>query len=213
MSRRYRRSDRIFEQLDTALRTVFAPPAHGERDNPGDRFPLPQLTDDQRRDVSGLMRINHTGEVCAQALYLGQFATAKDPAVAEQMSHAAEEEVDHLRWCAQRLDELAAAPSKFNALWYSGAWMLGAGAGLAGDRWSLGFVVETERQVESHLDEHLRRLPAIDDRSRAILRQMRDDEAEHAEQALAAGGAPLPTPIRKTMSIAAGVMKAIVYRI
>lgn len=213
MSRRYRTTDRIVEQLDVALRTVFAPAPTPQRENPGHAFPIVHLNDDQRREVSGLMRVNHTGEVCAQALYLGQFFTAKDPHVAQQMSHAAEEEIDHLSWCAERLEELAAMPSKFNALWYGGAWALGATAGLIGDRWSLGFVVETERQVESHLEEHLQRLPNSDERSRAILKQMSIDEGEHADQALNAGGAPLPAPIKRIMAWTADAMKIIAYRI
>lgn len=159
------------------------------------------------------MRVNHTGEVCAQALYDGQAALARDPATRAHLEAAAAEETDHLAWCAERLQELNDRPSLFNPLWYTGSFAIGALAALAGDRWSLGFVVETERQVEAHLGEHLERLPPADARSRAILETMQADEARHADNALARGGAKLPFPIPALMRGASAVMKAVAYRL
>ena len=159
------------------------------------------------------MRINHVGEVCAQALYSGQAAVARDPAVREQLLEAAAEETDHLAWCGERLRELGDRPSLLNPLWYGGAYAIGAVAGLVSDRLSLGFVVETERQVEAHLQGHLGKLPASDQRSRAIVSQMKEDEARHAELAQAAGGVELPAPVRGAMRLAANVMRAVAYRL
>ena len=157
------------------------------------------------------MRVNHVGEVCAQALYFGQAAVAREEGLRRQMLDAAAEETDHLAWCGERLQQLASRPSLLNPLWYAGAWTIGAGAGVIGDRLSLGFVVETERQVEAHLGEHLQRLPGQDARSRAIVTRMKDDEARHAEQALAAGARTLPPPIPALMRFASNVMKAVAY--
>jgi ubiquinone biosynthesis monooxygenase Coq7 len=158
------------------------------------------------------MRINHTGEICAQALYAGQAATARNDATREAMQSAADEEIDHLSWCEDRLRELDSRPSLLNPLWYAGSFAIGAVAGIAGDDWSLGFVRETENQVEAHLQDHLERLPAGDARSLAILDQMKVDEAKHAAMAEAAGARELPPPIRRAMAFTAGIMKALAYR-
>ncbi len=159
------------------------------------------------------MRVNHAGEICAQALYAGQAMTARNPDVARDMQHAADEEIDHLAWCEARLEELGERPSVLNPFWYAGSFAIGALAGFAGDKWSLGFLKETERQVEAHLEEHLGRLPESDGRSQAILAQMKIDEARHAEMADKAGGADLPEPVRRAMAAASGVMKALAYRL
>ena len=161
--------DRLLTEADRALRTVLAPAAQAARENPGAVHVAADLDGDQRRHVAGLMRINHTGEVCAQALYFGQAAVARDTSLRAHLLAAASEEGDHLAWCEQRLSELDSRPSVFNPLFYGGAFSIGATAGLIGDRLSLGFVVETERQVESHLGEHLTRLPDDDQRSRAVI--------------------------------------------
>ena len=160
----------------------------------------------ERRHVAGLMRVNHAGEVAAQGLYQGQAATARLDSVRAAMESAAEEENDHLAWCEQRLTELGSRPSILNPIWYAGAFTIGATAGLIGDRWSLGFVAETERQVVRHLEEHLDRLPMDDERSRAILEQMKIDEEHHGSTAEEAGGAKLPTPIRHLMGVVSKVM-------
>lgn len=205
--------DNFFGQLDGGLRAAFGPPPSGTRPSPADSLDDPALDDHERRLTAGLMRINHTGEVCAQALYAGQAATARSDEVREQMAEAALEEEDHLAWCAERLEELASRPSLFNPLWYAGSYSIGAAAGLAGDPWSLGFVEATERQVEAHLGEHLERLPAQDQRSRAIVSQMKEDEARHAQMALDHGATVLPDPVQRLMSLTAGVMKAMAFRI
>lgn len=194
--------------LDTVTGTRGA-----ARPPPGENLPPPDLDAGQRRHAAGLMRVNHTGEVCAQALYDGQAALARDPVTRRHLEAAAEEETDHLAWCAGRLHELEDRPSLFNPLWYTGSFAIGALAALAGDRWSLGFVVETERQVEAHLGDHLARLPAADARSRAILETMQADEARHADSALARGGAKLPFPVPALMRCASAVMKAVAYRV
>lgn len=206
------RLDRALAGFQHALATVAGSPV-AARPSPGEAEPLPELAPRARRHAAGLMRINHTGEVCAQALYDGQALLARDPATRSYLQSAAAEETDHLAWCAGRLQELDARPSRLNALWYAGSFGVGALAAFAGDRWSLGFVVETERQVEAHLGRHLHRLPAADQRSRAILASMQADEARHAENARVRGGAPLPQPIPTLMRAASGVMKAVTYRI
>ena len=167
-----------------------------------------KLSDAERRRAGRYMRVNHVGEVCAQALYHSQALTARDPTVRAAMQTAAAEETDHLAWCEQRLDELGARRSFLNPLWYLGAFGLGAAAGLAGDKWNLAFVAETERQVVAHLDRHLGKLPAADARSRAVVAQMRADENRHAEEAVAAGAAELPPPVKRAMQLAAGAMTA-----
>ena len=157
------------------------------------------------------MRVNHVGEICAQALYQSQALTAANPAVREKMRQASLEERDHLAWCETRLDELGGRPSRLNPLWYAGSFAIGAAAGLAGDKWNLGFVAETETQVAAHLAGHLDRLPAADRRSREIVAQMQADEARHADEAVAAGAAPLPAPVKRLMQFAAGVMTRTAY--
>jgi ubiquinone biosynthesis monooxygenase Coq7 len=171
------------------------------------------LDDEERRHAAGLMRVNHVGEVCAQALYFGQAAVARDPVLRTQMLDAAAEETDHLAWCGERLGELDSRASVLNPFWYAGAYAIGIAAGLVGDHVSLGFVVETERQVEAHLGEHLQTLPVEDARSRAIVAHMKNDEAVHAERALASGARIPPAPIPTLMRLASNVMKAVAYRL
>ncbi|HET7611394.1 MAG TPA: 2-polyprenyl-3-methyl-6-methoxy-1,4-benzoquinone monooxygenase [Rhodanobacteraceae bacterium] len=211
-ARRLGPGDRVLAAFQRALDTV-AGAAVAARPSPGEEHPLPRLDPAARRHAAGLMRVNHTGEVCAQALYDGQAALARDPATRAHLDAAAGEETDHLAWCAQRLAELDDRPSLLNPLWYAGSFAMGALAALAGDRWSLGFVVETERQVETHLGDHLVRLPLADARSRAIVAAMQSDEARHADNALARGGRKLPAPVPSLMRFASGVMKAIAYRV
>lgn len=204
--------DRLLDSAQNALTTVLGKP-RAERRNPGASTPDAPLDAGQSRHSAGLMRINHTGEVCAQALYIGQAAVARDPATRAHLLEAAQEETDHLAWCADRLRELDSRPSLLNPLWYAGSWAIGAAAGLRGDGWNLGFVVETERQVEAHLAEHLQTLPEADARSRAILSVMKDDEARHADNALAAGARILPSPIPTLMAAMSTVMKTVAYRL
>ena len=213
MERNYSPIDRIIAAIDEGLRVSTGEAPEPFRNNPAGELPAPNLEEADRAHVAGLMRINHTGEVCAQALYAGQAATARDDATREAMQQAADEEIDHLSWCEDRLKELDSRPSLLNPLWYAGSFAIGAVAGIAGDAWSLGFVKETENQVEAHLEDHLRKLPESDGRSQAILDQMRVDEAKHAEMAEHAGARDLPEPVRKAMGFAAGVMKAVAYRV
>lgn len=210
--RHYTPFDHALAGLQRALDTVSGAVV-STRPSPGDSLPMIELDATDRRHAAGLMRINHTGEVCAQALYDGQAALARDPATRAHLEAAAAEETDHLAWCAERLAELDDRPSLLNPAWYAGSFAMGALAAMAGDRWSLGFVVETERQVETHLGDHLERLPAADARSRAILTTMQADEARHADNALARGGAKLPFPIPGLMRGASAVMKAVAYRV
>ena len=206
------RVDHLLTEAQRALDTVFGnPPA--ARANPAADTPDIVLDEHQRRHAAGLMRINHVGEVCAQGLYFGQAAVAREDVTRAHLLEAAQEETDHLAWCADRLRELDSRPSLFNPLWYAGSYTIGALAGLRGDGWNLGFVVETERQVEAHLDEHLVELPPEDGRSRAILQVMKDDEARHAANAEHAGARKLPFPIPGVMALASKVMKGIAYRI
>lgn len=213
LERRHTPIDRIIEAVDEALRLSTGEAPSPQRANPGAELESATLDEEQRRHVAGLMRINHTGEICAQALYAGQAATARDDATREAMQSAADEEIDHLSWCEDRLKELESRPSVLNPLWYAGSFAIGAAAGLAGDDWSLGFVRETENQVEAHLQDHLDRLPPGDARSQAILDQMKVDEAKHAHMAEEAGARELPLPIRRAMALTAGIMKALAYRI
>ena len=210
-SRRYTPIDQLLIGADQALRTVFGRPRITERKNPAADLMEAELREDQRRHVARLMRINHTGEVCAQALYQGQALTAKLPETRQRLERSAKEENDHLAWCEERLEELGDRKSLLNPLWYAGSFALGALAGLAGDKWSLGFVVETERQVEDHLDDHLTQIPAHDEKSRAILERMKADEIHHAQVAKSAGGADLPAPIRQAMKLTSRVMTRTVY--
>jgi len=204
--------DRLLSDLQRAMDTVAGAPA-AERPNPAQEQADIVLDDNERRHAAGLMRINHVGEVCAQALYIGQAAVARDPATRTQLLHAAQEETDHLAWCADRLRELDSRPSLLNPLWYAGSYAIGALAGLRGDGWNLGFVVETERQVEAHIDEHLQSLPEADARSRAILQVMKADEARHADAAEQAGARILPMPVPTLMAAASKLMKSVAYRI
>ena len=213
MERHYSKLDRIIASFDEALRISTGGAPTPQRSNPAGDIVATDLDEEQRRHVAGLMRINHTGEICAQALYAGQAATARNEATREAMQSAADEEIDHLSWCEDRLKELDSRPSMLNPLWYAGSFAIGAAAGIAGDDWSLGFVRETENQVEAHLQDHLERLPEGDARSQAILDQMKVDEAKHADMAEAAGARELPEPIRRAMASAAGIMKALAYRL
>jgi ubiquinone biosynthesis monooxygenase Coq7 len=212
---RPRRLSPLDRLLDEAQRGIsgMADDAIALRASPGAPQPDVEMAERQRRHAAGLMRVNHTGEVCAQALYVGQAAVARDEGTREQLLNAAQEETDHLAWCHERLRELDSRPSLLNPLWYAGSYAIGVAAGLRGDGWNLGFVVETERQVEAHLAEHLRTLPPEDLRSRAILQTMKEDEARHADHAQAAGARVLPPPIPRIMALASAVMKAVAYRI
>lgn len=204
--------DRLLADAQNALETIAGSPL-AARPNPSTDQADMVLDDAERRHAAGLMRINHVGEVCAQALYVGQAAVARDPQTRAQLQAAAQEETDHLAWCADRLRELDSRPSLLNPVWYAGSYAIGLLAGLRGDGWNLGFVVETERQVEAHLDEHLETLPPADARSRAILTVMKADEARHAEDAEAAGARILPQPLPTLMAAASKVMKTVAYRL
>jgi len=210
MDRRMTPLDLLLGQADLALRASFGRPAP-RRPSPGDGR-VDRLADvGERRHAAGLMRVNHAGEVAAQGLYHGQALTARREEIRRQMLEAARDEGDHLAWCRDRLRELGSGPSVLNPLWYAGSLAIGALAGAAGDRISLGFVAETERQVEGHLEDHLRRLPEDDERSRAILDQMKADEVAHADAATDAGGMDLPMPVRQLMRLTAGVMTRAAY--
>lgn len=204
--------DRVLAGLEHALEAVAGTP-QAARPSPGSDVAEAAMDDAERRHAAGLMRVNHTGEVCAQALYLGQAALAHHADNRAHLLHAAAEETDHLAWCAQRLQQLDSHPSVFNPLWYVGSYVIGAVAALAGDPLSLGFVVETERQVETHLAEHLQQLPRQDARSRAVLTQMQADEIRHAEAAEQRGGVDLPPPLPKLMHFSSMVMKTVAYRV
>ncbi len=204
--------DRWILHFDSMLRTLAARP-QSVRPVPGSAQPEAPLSDQERAHMAALMRINHVGEICAQALYQGQAITARTDHAREALERAADEETEHLAWTLQRIEELGGRPSLLNPLWYGGALSIGVLAGLAGDRWSLGFVAETERQVEAHLEGHLRQAPASDLRSREILAQMSEDERGHAEMARDMGGAELPPPVKGVMRLAARVMTTLAYRI
>ncbi len=210
-SRHYSRLDNVLIQAEQGMRTLFSPQRKGQRDNPAKTHADSQLNQTQQRDVAGMMRINHTGEVCAQALYQGQALTARDKQLQEKLHQAADEENDHLDWCQARLDELDSRTSYLNPLWYIGSLSIGALAGIAGDKWSLGFLAETEHQVVRHLESHLRRIPKNDDKSRAILEQMRDDENQHATLAINNGAAELPWGFKKLMQATAKLMTKTTY--
>jgi 3-demethoxyubiquinol 3-hydroxylase len=207
MARHLSLIDRLTAAADRALRTIAAPPA-ASRPSPAPRGSAPQseLSDAERRDAAALMRVNHVGEVCAQALYDAHALATRDPALRIVFEQAAREEADHLAWTRARIEQLGGRTSLLNPLWYGGAFAIGLLAARAGDRVSLGFMAETERQVEQHLDSHLDRLPADDQLSRAVVEQMKDDEVHHAESATALGGAALPLPARWAMKVAAKVM-------
>lgn len=206
-------ADRLLISLDNALRTLSGA-VHASRPCPRPApGPAAELDASERRLSGALMRVNHVGEVCAQALYQAQALTARDPALRDRMAQAAREEIDHLAWTQTRLQELGDRPSWLNPLWYAGAFGIGLVAGRASDAVSLGFVVETERQVEAHLASHLERLPAADTASQAIVDAMKDDERRHADMARDAGGIELPAPVRWAMRAAARVMTATAHRI
>ncbi|MFT2109664.1 2-polyprenyl-3-methyl-6-methoxy-1,4-benzoquinone monooxygenase [Marinomonas sp. 2405UD68-3] len=205
--------DKKIIQLDRALRTITQGASTASRPSPADQHPECGLSLDEQKHTVGLMRINHTGEVCAQALYAGQATTAKLDHIREEMEHAANEEIDHLVWCEKRLIELNSSPSILNPLFYSASFMIGAGAGLISDKLSLGFVAATEDQVCLHIDKHLASLPDNDQRSKAILAQMRIDEAQHKEMALNSGGYKFPPAIMSIMTQISKIMTTTTYRV
>jgi ubiquinone biosynthesis monooxygenase Coq7 len=213
MSRHFSAIDRFIISFDDALRLATGQPNVAKRENPAGSTPEVVMDEENRRHAAGLMRINHAGEICAQALYAGQAVTARNPEIQAEMKKAADEEIDHLSWCKDRLDELESNPSRLDPFWYAGSFAIGAVAGLAGDGWSLGFLKETENQVEAHLEGHIKRLPPEDARSRAILDQMKIDEAKHAKMAEDSGALDLPRPVRRLMKITAAAMKAVAYRV
>ena len=205
--------DQCLIQFDLALRTCVPGSSQARRASPAEELNDGELSPSERRHTAGLMRINHTGEVCAQALYQGQAATAKLGDVRESMQQAAAEEVDHLAWCEDRLRQLDSRPSLLNPLWYALSYSIGAAAGIAGDKWSLGFVAATEDQVCAHLEDHLEKLPTEDAKSKAILKQMIVDEKQHGDLARNAGGAELPAPVKQAMTAVSQIMKTTAYRI
>lgn len=210
--RQYTGVDKLIHSFDQALRSLVPGSTSAQRENPAQSVET-QLTVSDARHVAGLMRVNHSGEVCAQALYHGQALTAKLPNVRREMQQAAIEEQDHLAWCEDRLKELDSHTSLLNPVWYGLSFGMGAIAGIAGDKYSLGFVAETERQVSIHLQHHIRQLPAQDERSRRILQQMNEDELHHRDTALAAGGVNLPAPVRMTMTAISKLMTQTSYYI
>jgi ubiquinone biosynthesis monooxygenase Coq7 len=204
--------DRFIAQFDRALRTVSGV-AEASRPSPAQDVPEAELGERSRAHAAALMRVNHVGEVCAQALYQGQALTARDRHARETLERAAMEEEDHLAWSAERIRELGGRTSLLNPLWYGGAFAIGTIAGALGDRWNLGFLAETEHQVEEHLSGHLERLPAQDARTRAVVAAMRADEARHRDTAVRLGAAQLPAPVKRVMRLASGFMTRIAYRI
>ncbi len=205
-------AERLIDSFDRALRTL-AGVGSSSRATPGTALPEAELDATQRAHAAGLMRVNHTGEVCAQALYSAQALMARDASVRARFDAAAREETDHLVWTSERIAALGGRPSLLNPLWYAGSFAIGVAAGLAGERSNLGFVVETERQVEEHLTGHLDRLPAEDLKSRAVVEAMAADEARHAAMADEAGALPLPRPVRRLMRSCADVMRSVAYRV
>jgi 3-demethoxyubiquinol 3-hydroxylase len=210
-ARQYSALDKLLMQADTAIRAITGASGTPVRPSPADTIEPATLSDSQSRHVAGLMRINHAGEVCAQALYQGQALTARNHDVRDKMQQSAAEELDHLAWCEQRLEQLDSHVSVLNPLWYAMSFAIGAGAGLVGDRVSLGFVAATEDQVCEHLQQHLEQLPKDDDASRAILSQMLSDESEHAHKAIDAGGVRFPTPVKWGMTLVSKVMTKAAY--
>ena len=204
--------DRLIAGFDTALRTI-AGVHQARRESPASAVQDGTLSEAERAHSAAMMRVNHVGEVCAQALYQGQGLTARSGRVREAMAQAAVEEEDHLAWSAQRIEELGGRGSLLNPLWYAGAFSIGALAGLAGDRWSIAFLAETERQVEEHLEGHLARLSAADQKTQKIVAAMRDDERKHRMSAVSMGAEELPAPVRTAMRLAARVMTTLAYRL
>ncbi|MGB0473989.1 MAG: 2-polyprenyl-3-methyl-6-methoxy-1,4-benzoquinone monooxygenase [Porticoccaceae bacterium] len=205
--------DKLLDQIDSGLRTSFGSAPAPNRVSPAQAIEEPELTEEQRQHAIGLMRVNHAGEICAQALYQGQALTAKLPHVGEQMRESAAEEIDHLAWCEQRIHQLGGKTSALNPVWYTMSFTLGAGAGLISDKLSLGFVAATEDQVCNHLEKHLQQLPEDDTKSRSIVEQMLVDEAQHAESALAAGGHKFPKPVKALMTLVSSAMTKSSYKI
>ena len=204
--------DRIISEFDHTLRAL-AGVHEAARPNPADEIVEAELGEKDRAHAAGLMRVNHVGEVCAQALYQGQAITARDPQARAALEQAAGEEQDHLAWSAERIRELDGRTSLLNPLWYAGSFVMGAAAGALGDRWNLAFLAETERQVEEHLSGHLQKLPAEDRRTRALVEVMRADEAKHRDTALGLGAAELPAPVKLAMRLASKVMTTLSYRL
>lgn len=204
------RIDKFITGFDNALRTLLSP-AQTLRPVPGNELPVVEMTDAEKSESAALMRVNHVGEICAQALYQGQALTARNAAVQQALVQAAREETEHLAWTERRIAELGGRKSLLNPLWYGGSLAIGALAGLLGDKWNLGFLAETERQVEAHLAGHLQRLPPQDEKSRAIVAQMQIDEAGHATTAMAHGGAELPEPVKLAMQLGSKVMTRTAY--
>ena len=202
--------DELIVAFDKGLRTVFAP-AQSLRATPGRDLSEADMTEEQRRRSASLMRVNHSGEICAQALYQGQALTARNPRARVALERAAREETEHLAWTERRIGELGGRKSLLNPVWYAGSFAMGALAGLLGDRWNLGFLAETERQVVKHLEGHLQRLPAVDEKSRAVLEQMKEEEARHATSAITHGGAELPEPAKVAMRVSSKVMTETAY--
>jgi 3-demethoxyubiquinol 3-hydroxylase len=211
MERDYSPLDRLLMRAQRLLTAAGSPEVAAGRPNPAGETGDALEDDTERRHAAGLMRVNHAGEVAAQALYRGQALVARTPELREHLLQAAAEEQDHLRWCEERLTELGEGPSRLDPLWFAGSFAIGALAGLAGDRWSLGFVEETEKQVSAHLAGHLEKLPEDDARSRAIVEEMRRDEERHGRNANALGAAPLPAPIQDTMRAVAKIMTRSAY--
>jgi ubiquinone biosynthesis monooxygenase Coq7 len=223
MSLNYSVADQVIREFDIALRSVFGG-ANSHRSNPADQLNKAKgnkqvltseavMSTQEQAHAAGLMRVNHVGEVCAQALYQAQKLVARDPQTKELLSRAASEELDHMAWCEERLKELNSHPSFLNPIWYGASFAMGLLAGLSGDKWSLGFLAETEKQVEKHLESHLEKLPQADDRSRAIVEQMRQDEIEHGSAAIQAGGEVLPQSIQTLMSQISRLMTTTAYKI
>jgi 3-demethoxyubiquinol 3-hydroxylase len=204
--------DRLIGEFDRALRAV-AGVAHSSRPSPAEKIGETPLRENQKAHAAALMRVNHVGEVCAQALYQGQALTARDAGARRELEKAAREEEDHLAWSAERIRELGGRPSLLNPLWYAGAFAMGAAAGALGDKWNFAFLAETERQVEEHLTGHLEALPQDDRRTRAVVEAMRADEARHRASALQLGAAELPEPVRRAMRLASKVMTTVAYRV
>lgn len=204
-------SDQVIKQFDRGLRTLIKTSRHAQRSNPAEQFEEKNLSEKEIQLSGRLMRVNHAGEIAAQGLYHGQALTAKNAATLNQMQISAKEEEDHLAWCEQRLKELQTPRSLIGPVWYLGSYAIGATAGIFGDRWSLGFVAETEDQVEAHLESHLTKLPAQDQKSRAIIKKMKQDEHHHGQAARDLGGKPLPAPVQKTMQLVSKVMTTGAY--
>ena len=204
--------DRLIAEFDRALRAI-AGVAHAERSSPAQAVPDTTLEEQPKAHAAALMRVNHVGEICAQALYQGQALTAREPQARQALEKAAREEQDHLAWSADRIRELGGRPSLLNPLWYAGSFAIGAAAGLLGDKWNFAFLAETERQVEEHLAGHLEALPPEDQRTRAVVEAMRADEARHRQSAIALGAAELPDEVKRAMRLASKVMTTVAYRV